>query len=177
MRSSFVGISLVFCGLLAGACGTSSGATGTTTIDDAAADTQADVALDDAAPDVAGTDATAADATAADASVDAGPMVEKSTKSGKYTLDMVGPTSLKSGEKGAYTLTVIDDQGNAVSGLTVKIAFIHSQMGHGGSGVPKAVDNGDGTYSITGTVPTMGGLWWLEVTIGGEMVKFDVTVG
>ena len=128
----------------------------------------------DATP--AGTDATPPDAAPADAAAIGDPTVEKTTKSGSYTISVTGPTTIASGKKASYKVTVTDASGNPVPGLSLKVKFIHTQMGHGGSGVPKATDSGDGTYDVTGIVPTMAGLWALQISVGTDMAQFDIVV-
>lgn len=113
---------------------------------------------------------------AAEDAAPAEPKVEQATASGKYKVQLSGPTSLQSGQKVEYVATVIDDMGKVVPGLSLQIKFIHGQMGHGGSGLPKASDSGDGTYAITGVVPSMAGLWWLQVVIAGDKAQFDIVV-
>lgn len=174
---AFSGVLALF---LLSACGTTAATTGATAAqtDDAVADADAapaDVAADDAGTDATGTDATGTDAVAADVSTQ--PSVTKTTKSGTYSVVLTGPTSLKSGQKGVYVAAILDANGDPVTGISVKIGFIHSTMGHGGSGVPVAKDNGDGTWNITGIQPSMGGVWWLQVKIGTDVAQFDIKVG
>lgn len=105
------------------------------------------------------------------------PVVNMPTKSGKYAVQLQGPTKLKGGQPASYIATIADESGAAAVGLGFKIAFIHSTMGHGGSKVPKFTEIGCGVYQIDNIVPSMGGVWWLQAKIGADMAQFNIQVG
>jgi len=105
------------------------------------------------------------------------PVVNMTSKSGKYAVELQGPTALKGGQPASYIATIADDSGAAAAGLGLKIAFIHSTMGHGGSKVPKFTEIGCGVYQIDNIVPSMGGVWWLQLKMGTDLCQFNIKVG
>lgn len=175
------------CGATAAAAGSSSStdsseapdAAGTAEVANAADAGNDAATADNAAPtDVpAAADSSCAPIAAVTVDLSDQPVVNMSTKSGKYAVALQGPTALKGGQPASYIATIADDSGAAAAGLALKIALIHSTMGHGGSKVPKFTEIGCGVYQIDNIVPSMGGVWWLQVKVGTDVAQFNIKVG
>ncbi|MCL2724943.1 MAG: FixH family protein [Polyangiaceae bacterium] len=69
-------------------------------------------------------------------------------------------------------LTVTDNHGNPVDGLTVNVVPWMSTMNHGSTSNPVVSPQGNGTYSVTNVVFIMPGPWDLQTTFTGPVSDY-----
>ena len=154
---------------LTGADGTATGSADATTGADSAADTAGTADTTTAADTAAPVDVPAAEV--------AECLNEKLSKSAMFKVCLEGPMTLKGGQNGAYTATIIAADASTPVPLP-SVKFIHVQMGHGGSKVPAISQIGDSNqYTITNIVPSMSGGWRLSLTFAkGDDAAWDIPV-
>jgi hypothetical protein len=130
------------------------------------AHTLADAVVVDAAEVGSDTAQAASDVAAAESTVTPDGIAVQSSK-GDYNVWFDVPAAAKVGQTVTVKVTVQGTSGDPMPGLALAPKYIQVTMGHGGSKLPSAAEEGGGVYTVTNLVASMAGEWRLTVTLPG----------
>lgn len=89
--------------------------------------------------------------------------LEKAGKTHTFVLMSADPAPPQQGQN-VWTLRLLDNAGQPVSGASLQVTPFMPDHGHGAPLAPHVTDNGDGTYRIERVILQMAGLWETTIT-------------